>query len=151
MSILVRPFGVKLLVALDAVLGMLLLVIGLIMNTRPFPTFQVFNGLPVIVFGLIDFVLAYAVWSSRKWAWAASHILTPRHRCFRICLVCEAANGRIRVIHQRFGNCVLPNATRRPTLFRQRPKLASIEGVRSKETRLAQYLAAYREVGEANG
>jgi hypothetical protein len=72
----VRPFGVKLLVALDAVLGMLLLVIGLIMNTRPFPTFQVFNGLPVIVFGLIDFVLAYAVWSSRKWAWAASLIFS---------------------------------------------------------------------------
>jgi len=76
LSILVRPFGVKLLVALDAVLGMLLLVIGLIMNTRPFPTFQVFNGLPVIVFGLIDFVLAYAVWSSRKWAWAASLIFS---------------------------------------------------------------------------
>jgi hypothetical protein len=76
LSILVRPFGVKLLVALDAVLGMLLLVTGLIMNTRPFPAFRVFNGLPVIVFGLIDFVLAYAVWSSGKWAWAGSLIFS---------------------------------------------------------------------------
>ncbi len=80
-----------------------------------------------------------------------SHILTTRHRCFRICLVCEAANGRIRVIHQRFGNCVLPNATRGPTLFRQRPELASIEGVRSKETRLAHFPVTCREFGEAYG
>jgi hypothetical protein len=68
----VRPFGVKLLVVLGVVLGMLLLLTGLIMYTRPLPAFGIFNGLGAIVFALVDFILAYAVWSTRKWAWVAS-------------------------------------------------------------------------------
>ena len=57
-------------------LGVLVLLAGLIAHTRPFPAFGVFNGLAAIVFALIDFILAYAVWSSRKWAWAASLIFS---------------------------------------------------------------------------
>jgi hypothetical protein len=76
LSTLVRPFSVKLLVVLDVVFGMLVLLAGLITHTRPFPAFGAFNGLAAIVFALIDFILAYAVWSSRKWAWAASLIFS---------------------------------------------------------------------------
>lgn len=76
MSTLARPFSVELLVVLDVVLGMLVLLAGLITHTRPFPAFGIFNGLATIVFALIDFILAYAVWSSRKWSWAASLIFS---------------------------------------------------------------------------
>jgi hypothetical protein len=57
-------------------LGMLVLLPGLITHTRPFPAFGLFNDLAAIVFALIDFILAYAVWSSRKWAWAVSLIFS---------------------------------------------------------------------------
>jgi len=79
----VRSFGVKLLVVLDLVLGMLLLLTGLIMQTQRFPAFGVFffsfgifNGLAAIAFALIDFILAYAVWSCGKWAWRASLVFS---------------------------------------------------------------------------
>jgi hypothetical protein len=75
LSTVVRPFGVNLVVVLNVVLGMLLLT-GLIMHTRPFPAFGVFNGLAAIVFALVDFILAYAVWTDRKWAWAGSLIFS---------------------------------------------------------------------------
>jgi len=76
LSTLVRSFSVKLLVVLDVLLGMLVLLAGLVAHTRPFPPFGAFNGLAAIVFALIDFILAYAVWSSRKWAWATSLIFS---------------------------------------------------------------------------
>ena len=147
MSTLVRSFGVKVIVVLDLVLGMLLLLTGLIMQTQRFPafgalffSFGIFNGLAAIVFTLIDFILAYAVWSCGKWAWGSfPRILTLRHRCFRIRPVCQAANWRVHLVYHRFGNCVLPNATRSPTLFRQRLNLAGIEGL-GEENRLVQFL-----------
>jgi hypothetical protein len=77
------------------------------------------------------------------------HILTTRHHCLRIWPVYQAANGRVRLVNHRFGNCVLPNATRSPTLLRQKLNLTGIEGHRSKETRIAQFLVAHREFGEA--
>ena len=46
------------------------------MHTRPFPPFGDFNGLAAIVFALVDFILAYAVWSDRKRAWAGSLIFS---------------------------------------------------------------------------
>jgi hypothetical protein len=76
LSTLVRSFSVRLLVVLDVLLGMLVLLAGLIAHTRPFPVLGAFNGLAAIVFALIDFILAYAVWSSRKWAWATSLIFS---------------------------------------------------------------------------
>jgi hypothetical protein len=74
LSTAARPFGVNILVLLDIVLGVLILLSESIMQIHPFPAFGVFNILAAIAFALIDFILAYALWSRRKWAWISSLI-----------------------------------------------------------------------------
>lgn len=72
MSTSVRPFTVKLLVALDVVLGVLGFLPLLFPQLRPFPRFVIVNDLGSIVFILICFILAYGIWSKRGWAWVSS-------------------------------------------------------------------------------
>jgi hypothetical protein len=72
LSTSVRPFTVKLLVALDVVLGVLALLPLLFAQLRPLARFVIVNDLGSIVFSLICFVLAYGLWSKRRWAWVSS-------------------------------------------------------------------------------
>ena len=81
-----RPYGVTLLSALHILLGVLLLLGGLALLTvefvlpEMFPHFRWFAmrsttiGIGLLVFALIDFVLAYGLWSGRGWAWTVSLI-----------------------------------------------------------------------------
>jgi hypothetical protein len=152
LSTLVRPFRVKLFVVLDLVLGMLVLLPGLIVYTRPFPAFGVFNGLAAIVFALVDFILAYAVWTSRKWAWATSLIFS---------LLGIVASLFVLFIRQRTGEFVLliidlvivyslmqPGVQR---YFGKGSTLLASRGIEVREPGLARFLAVYREFGEAYG
>ena len=52
--------------------------------------------------------------------------------------MCQVANGRVYLVYHRSGACVLPNATRSPTLFRQGLSLTDIEEL-GEETRLTQF------------
>ena len=150
MSILVRPFGVKLLVILDVVLGLLLLLAGLILHTQPFPAFGVFNGLAAIIFALVDFILAYAVWSGRKWAWAFSLIFS---------LLGIVASVFVLFVRPRTGEFVLfiidlviLYSLMQPGVQRYFGKGSTSLASRGfEETRLVQFLVAYREFGEAHG
>jgi hypothetical protein len=76
LSTSVRPFTVKLLVALDVVLGVLGLLPLLFPQLRPFPRFVIVNDLGSIVFTLICFILAYGLWSKRGWAWVSSLVFS---------------------------------------------------------------------------
>lgn len=76
MSTSVRPFTVKLLVALDVVLGVLGLLPLLFPQLRPFPRFVIVNDLGSIIFTLICFILAYGLWSKRGWAWVSSLVFS---------------------------------------------------------------------------
>ncbi len=70
----VRPFTVKLLVALDVLLGALALLPLLVPQTRAFPRFGIINDLGSLVFTMICFILAYGLWSQRRWAWVSSMV-----------------------------------------------------------------------------
>jgi hypothetical protein len=76
LSTSVRPIAVKLLVVLDVVLGVLALLPLLFPQIRPFPTFGIVNDLGSIAFALISFILAYGLWSGRRWAWVFSLIFS---------------------------------------------------------------------------
>jgi hypothetical protein len=76
LSTSVRPFTVKLLIGLDVVLGVLGLLPLMFPQLRPFPRFVIVNDLGSIVFALICFILAYGLWSKRRWAWASSLVFS---------------------------------------------------------------------------
>jgi hypothetical protein len=81
-----RPFGVTVVAVLQILLGILELAGGMVLtfvrfvlpamfpHVRFFATRSVFSGLGLIVFALVDFILAYGLWEGRGWAWVGSLI-----------------------------------------------------------------------------
>lgn len=78
-----RPVGVTALAALEAILGLLVLLGGLTIviegfilsdmfpRVRWFPTRMIGGGIALLVFAVIDFVLAVGLWVGKRWAWVA--------------------------------------------------------------------------------
>ena len=82
-----RPCGITLLSALHIVLGALLmlggfalLAVGFVLpemfpQVRWFAVRSTTIGIGLLVFALIDFVLAYGLWTGRGWAWVAALLI----------------------------------------------------------------------------
>ncbi len=81
-----RPVGVTVLVILQALLGVLALLGGLALfftglvlpeifpYRRFFGPASIISGLALIILALIDFVLAFGLWSGKRWAWVTTLI-----------------------------------------------------------------------------
>lgn len=79
-----RSFGVALLSILHIILGVLVFSGGtillateftlpeLLQHVRPFGVRSSTLGMALVIFALIDFILAYGLWTRRKWAWSVS-------------------------------------------------------------------------------
>lgn len=78
-----RPFAVTLLSVLHILLGVLLVFGGLALlavrfvpemfpHVRWLAMGSVTIGITLVVFALIDFILAYSLWTRRRWAWTVS-------------------------------------------------------------------------------
>lgn len=84
MSNLGRPIGVTILAILQTLLGILTLLGGIaiasvgfvlpeiIPHVRWFAFRSLIFGLGLLVFALVDFILAYGLWEGKGWAWVGS-------------------------------------------------------------------------------
>jgi Predicted membrane protein (DUF2127) len=81
-----RPFGIKLLVVLQIILGILellgavalafvsLVLLEMFPHVRFFAPRSPFSGLGLVVLAFLQFVLAYGLWKGKGWAWIGSLI-----------------------------------------------------------------------------
>ena len=83
-----RPFSITVLVALQALVGVLALLSGITVifarrvlpaafpQIRPLTAISFTVGIVYVTFAVLDFVVAYGLWVGRKWAWVISIILS---------------------------------------------------------------------------